>query len=102
MTCHRRYTFEFQAADVGHDAVQFLLDQACEDRWWFTSPEVTSGGDGHMLVTFQVVGRDQWWAHRRAMELMTTVVWDYGYNIPVPTWETLPPHTNRGYSRIRK
>lgn len=100
MSCHRKYTFLFQDAPEGHDHIRQVLSQACDDHWWFSEPVVEGTDD--MLVTFQVVGRDQWWAHRRAMELIESATYRYGYEIPVPTWESLPPHTNRGYSRVRK
>lgn len=98
MTCHRKYTFVFEPTESGFNVTRVLgrLNEACEKKWWFNSPTVTV--NEFMVVTIQVVGRDQWWAHRRVMDLMDTV----GYDVPVPTWETLPPHTNRGYSRVRK
>lgn len=98
MTCHRKYTFEFQATPSGFNRSRVMgkLEAACEAKWWFNSPTVEVGD--LMTVTIQVVGRDQWWAHRRVMDLMDMV----GYDVPIPTWETLPPHRNRGYSRVRK
>ena len=100
MTCHRRYTFLFDPVERGFniDHVYEVLAGACDNYWWYTNTEVSVDETGHLLVEFEVAGRDQWWAHRRAMDLMDRI----GYDVPIPTWVALPPHTNRGYSRVRK
>lgn len=97
MTCHRRYTFTFELAD-GHQHILDRLNAACERYWWFCCPEVQGAALGVLQAEFQVSARDQWFAHKRAMDLMTTVAWPSP--VPVPTWETLPPHTNRGRYRV--
>lgn len=100
MTCTRRYTFLFEPVERGFnlDHVFEVMDTWRENYWWYANTEATVDTDGRMLVEFDVTGRDQWWAHKRAMTLMDHV----GYDVPVPTWIALPPHTNRGYSRVRK
>lgn len=97
MTCHRRYTFTFEGDHPRRLVLQRLL-QACEEYWWFQEPIVRGAGLGVMQVEFQVSARDRWWAHKRAMSLMEAAVWPL--DVPIPEWETLPPHTNRGHSRV--
>lgn len=97
MTCHRRYTFTFPGGAAFQQVLHRLLD-ACEESWWFSNPEVRGQGLGVMQVEFEVAARDQWWAHRRAMDLMERAVWPTP--VPVPIWETLAPHTNRGRYRV--
>lgn len=101
MTCHRRYTFTFQV-EVGYDHVQRYLDQACDDYWWYSEPRVRGRGLNVLQVEFQVAARDQWWAHKRAIDLMEKAIYSLGVElpIPVPEWEPLPPHTNRGSYRV--
>lgn len=98
MTCHRRYTFTFPGGDA-HTKVLQELERQCEQYWWYSEPCVRGQGLGVMQVEFQVAARDQWWAHTRAMKLMAAAVWPH--EVPTPEWETLPPHTNRGYDRVR-
>lgn len=106
MTCHRRYTFAVSRASKTSDAILEALHRACDRHWWFNSPEVEEHaeglpaplGPGHVYqVSFEVSARDQWWAHRRAMDLMEQLL--YPQVTPTPVWETLPPHTNRGRYR---
>lgn len=101
MTCHRRYTFTFHV-EAGHKHVLDELQKACEMYWWYTDPVVRGNGLGVLQAEFQVAARDQWWAHKRAMNLMEQAVYSLGLEMPVPTpeWETLPPHSNRGHYRM--
>lgn len=98
MTCYRKYTFTFSRED-GHEHVLQKLEDACEDHWWFTEPVVTGKDEGVLRASIQVAARDQWWAHRRVMELIEAATWKFKTEVPVPVWETLPPHTNRGSYR---
>jgi hypothetical protein len=101
MTCHRRYTFTFPV-EVGHGHVYAHLKAACDEHWWYTEPCVRGNGLGILQVEFQVAGRDQWWVHKRAMNLMEKAWYGLHIDIPVPTpeWETLEPHANRGGYRV--
>lgn len=75
-----------------------ILQHACETHWWFNEPEA-QGAE----FSFTVSARDQWWAHRRAMELAERVYRGLKLGpaaIPVPLWEPLAPHTNRGRFRV--
>lgn len=99
MTCTRRYTFSFSRED-GHEHVHDKLREACERHWWYENPEVAGQEEGALLASFLVTGRDQWWAHARAMRLIIDATWALKPDIiPTPLWETLPPHTNRGSYR---
>lgn len=105
MTTHRRYAFHHpQAQSEGHEAVRRVLEDACERHWWYREPEVTGLPFGRLSFAFTVSGRDQWWAHHRALKLATDVYYTLGMTereVPEPDWEPLAPHTNRGYSRSR-
>lgn len=101
MTCHRRYMFT-AAVEVGHRHVREQLEQACEEYWWYSAPDVRGEGLGILQVEFQVAARDQWWAHKRAMNLMERATWGLDIQVPTPTWENLPPHENRGRYRANR
>jgi hypothetical protein len=92
----RRYTFRTEM-DTDEKAALNMLSAACINHWWYTEAAAT----GHPLVfTFVTVGRDQWWCHRRAIDLAINVVYASGgkdADVPAPTWEKLPPHGNRGH-----
>lgn len=104
MTTHRRYTFLDERQDVScHDQVLNILQHACEQVWWYNEPEVMGQEFGRMSFSFTVSGRDQWWAHKRAMDLAERVYRGLKLSpaaIPVPLWEPLAPHTNRGRFRV--
>lgn len=103
MTTHRRYTFLDERLDKGHQKVLATLQHACETHWWFNEPEVLGQDYGTLSFSFTVSGRDQWWAHRRAMGLAERVYRGLKLGpvaIPVPLWEPLAPHTNRGRFRV--
>ena len=97
MTCLRRYTFTF-LGDSGHSQVFHNLQAACDERTWLRDPEVRGRGLGVVQVVFLVSARDQWWAHKRAMTVMTEAAWPM--DVAVPEWENLPPHMNRGGYRL--
>jgi hypothetical protein len=102
MTTHRRYFFEAERSD-GHDTVRRLLNHACERYWWFNEPQVSGAEFGALSWSVTVSARDQWWAHTRAMALATSVFRAIGVSakdMPVPLWEPLAPHTNRGRYRV--
>lgn len=106
MTCHRRYYFEHPkpwTEDGGHDKVRRTLLHACEIHWWFNEPEVLGQEFERLTFSFTVSARDQWWAHKRAMNLATQCYRALGMwekDVPVPMWEALEPHTNRGRYRV--
>jgi hypothetical protein len=96
VTCTRRYTFTFDRDD-GHEHVHDKLVEACETYWWYDEPDVSGE---QLTVSFLVTGRDQWWAHSRAMKLIIDATWALKpADIPVPVWDNLPPHMNRGSYR---
>jgi hypothetical protein len=105
MTTHRRYYFNppGEWTRGGHQRILEVLQRACETRWWFQEPEVQGEPFGRLSFGFTVSGRDQWWCHQRAMDLATDCFYTIGLRepiIPVPLWEPLEPHNNRG--RYRK
>jgi hypothetical protein len=70
----RRYTFRTEM-DTDEKAALNMLSAACINHWWYTEAAAT----GHPLVfTFVTVGRDQWWCHRRAIDLAINVVYASG------------------------
>lgn len=102
MTTHRRYTFMDESGRPDPNKVLNILQHACETAWWFNEPQV-----GVQELTFQfsftVSARDQWWAHRRAMGLAERVYRGLKLGpaaVPIPLWEPLAPHTNRGRFRV--
>lgn len=105
MTTHRRYFFQHPGEyDAGnHDQILALLQHQCESKWWFNEPEVMGAPFKRLTFSFEVCGRDQWWCHRRAMGLAQKVYESLGLRdtqVPVPMWENLPPHENRGRYRV--
>jgi hypothetical protein len=105
VTCHRRYYFEHPQPwlDGRHDTVRSVLRHACEACWWFNEPEVSGADFDRLVFSFTVSARDQWWAHKRAVALATQCYEALGLwakDVPVPLWETLEPHTNRGRYRM--
>jgi hypothetical protein len=100
VTTHRRYTFlDSSPRDPGK--VLGILQHACETSWWFNEPQVL--GEDTLTFSFTVSGRDQWWAHKRAMDLAERVYRGLKLGpaaIPVPLWQPLAPHTNRGRFRV--
>lgn len=104
MTTHRRYSFVHpDSKDEGHDTVLRILQTACEQHWWYRDPEVSGLPFARLVFSFTVSGRDQWWAHQRALKLATDCYYALGMyevNVPAPEWEPLEPHSNRGYRRV--
>lgn len=106
MTTHRRYAFTYPKPwdRGGHDKVQLVLDRACEARWWFKDPKVTGAPFNRLQFEFTASGRDQWWCHRRALDLARDCFYAVGLrepDVPLPEWEPLEPHSNRGRYRVR-
>lgn len=98
MTTHRRYIFVDESGRADMEKVQDILRHACEMYWWYNEPQVQG-----TEFSFTVSGRDQWYAHRRAMDLAERVYRGLKLGpgaIPVPLWEPLPPHMNRGRFRV--
>jgi hypothetical protein len=97
---HRRYSFQHPGERTeGHAVVQAILEQAVEHHWWYREPEVSGQPFARLVFSFTVTGRDQWWAHRRALKLATDCYYALGMSeaeVPEPDWEPLEPHTNRG------
>lgn len=103
MTTHRRYTFLDESGRAEPTRVLNILQHACETKWWFNEPEVQSMEGGGLQFGFTVSARDQWWAHRRAITLAERVYRGLKLGpaaVPVPLWEPLAPHTNRGRFRV--
>jgi hypothetical protein len=105
MTTHRRYYFNppGEWTQGGHSRILEKLEQACEHFWWFRDPEVQGEPFGRLSFSFTASGRDQWWCHKRAMTLAIDCFYAIGFKepvVPVPAWEPLAPHTQRG--RYRK
>lgn len=104
MTTHRRYSFEHPGPRCeGHEVVQQVLERACSLNWWYRDPEVSGLPFGRLTFSFTVSGRDQWWAHQRALKLATDVYYTLGMTereVPEPDWEALAPHMNRGRWRV--
>ena len=105
MTSHRRYLFSYPDRwdKGGHQKVRLVLERACEHRWWYSDPKVMGEPFNLLQFSFTVAARDQWWAHRRALGLARDCFYAVGLgenDVPLPEWETLPPHTNRGRWRV--
>lgn len=105
MTTHRRYWFDNPGEWAPGDYAKVLgtLQHACEVYWWFNEPEVMGQQFDRLTFSFTVSARDQWWAHRRAMGLAGDCYHALGKwekDIPVPMWEPLEPHSNRGRWRV--
>lgn len=103
MTTHRRYTFLDDSGRIDMLKVLGILQHACEIHWWFNEPKVLGAAGYTVEFSFTVSARDQWWAHRRAMELAERVYRGLKLGpaaIPIPLWEPLAPHTNRGRFRV--
>jgi len=103
VTTHRRYSFQHPVERrTGHELVLQVLERACGLHWWYREPEVTGMPFARLSFAFTVSGRDQWWAHRRAMLLAEACYRSLMLgpkSIPEPMWEVLEPHTNRGRYR---
>jgi len=105
MTCHRRYYFEHPAewTEGGHDRILATLQHACEINWWFNEPTVEGEPFQRLSFSFTASGRDQWAVHRRATGLAVECYRAVGRSpvqVPVPMWEALEPHMNRGRWRV--
>lgn len=106
MTTHRRYYFVHDGRWEVPDGWGLILDELtrqCERNWWYNNPQVLGEPLGLLEFRFTASGEDQWRAHKRAMALAETCYRICGLGlseVPEPIWEPLPPHSNRGYSRI--
>ena len=104
MTTHRRYSFQHpDPITEGHDVALAVLEEAVLRHWWYREPEVAGLPFARLVFGFTVSGRDQWWAHHRALKLATDVYYALGMEetqVPEPDWEPLAPHTNRGRWRV--
>ena len=104
MTTYRRYCFIGVGTwpEATYDKAREVLERWCERRWWYTEAEVEGAPFGRLVLTFTVAGRDQWWCHSRAMWLAVRIYRSTKIprdQWPVPTWENLAPHDNRGRRR---
>lgn len=104
MTTHRRYYFPHEGRWPGpYEPLREELARQCTRNWWYNDPEVLGEALGLLEWRVTVSGEDQWRVHKRAIGLSRTL---YAVcklplaAIPTPVWETLPPHGNRGYSRL--
>lgn len=105
MTTWRRYYWEHPGTELEgkHEKVVARLQAACERAAWFLDPQVGGAGFDKLTFEYTVTGRDQWFVHKRAMELAAEVFYMLGIRenkIPEPLWEPLEPHTNRGHRRV--
>src|SRR5262245_2390524 len=106
MTTHRRYFFVHQGATPtpeAHSKTLEIMRHWCERYWWYNEPRVDGEALNTFSFSFTVSARDQWWVHRRAMNLAEACYYAIGLGpskIPEPFWELLPPHTNRGRYRV--
>lgn len=105
MTTHRRYSFTYPGTwdKGGHEKVLLVLERACEAKWWYNDPEVSGAPYNRLQFSFTASGRDQWWAHRRALGLARDCFHAMGlkeWDMVLPEWEPLAPHTNRGRWRV--
>jgi hypothetical protein len=96
MTCHRRYYFELPGewTSGGHDKLLEFLQHRCESKWWFNEPLVEGAPFDRLAFSYTVSGRDQWFTHKRAMNLAVDCMYVIGmreHHTPEPIWETLGP-----------
>lgn len=102
MPTTRQYRFEHDGPwghDEGHAEVLAVLQRRCDKYWWYTDPYVQGEAFRRLVFGFTVTARDKWFCHTRAMRLAAAVYMSLSLSpklIPTPTWEVLPPHTNRG------
>jgi hypothetical protein len=108
MPTTRRYYFEHPGAwdrEDGYQVAAEVLAHQCERRWWYNEPVVQGQPFGRLAFAFTVTGEDAWQAHKRAMGVACAIYRRLGLaarDVPVPVWETLAPHTNRGRFRVPK
>lgn len=104
MTCHRRYYFEHPGEwGSGHETILRTLQHACEVFWWFNEPVVEGQAFQRLSFSFTVSGRDQWAVHQRATRLAVECYRAINLSptqVPIPMWEALEPHMNRGRWRV--
>ena len=77
-----------------------ILAKGCEEHVWYSEPEVGGAEFERMAFSFTVTAPDRWWCHRLALRLADRACFWMGMPVPVPEWEALAPHTNRGYGRV--
>ena len=99
MTTTRRYLFRGPRVEGGGDLILDRLLEGCRFHHWYREPEIEGEPFGYLGFSFTVSARDQWWCHQRAMNLAEKACWNL-MPVPEPTWEVLPPHTNRGRNRV--
>lgn len=106
MPTHRRYYFIHNGPWTVPDGHRIVLDELtrqCIRNWWYNNPEIMGEPLGLLEFRVNVSGEDQWRVHKRAMALAETCYHLCGLGpdqVPVPVWEPLPPHMNRGFSRL--
>jgi hypothetical protein len=104
VTTYRRYSFLHPGKyPEGHEKVLATLQRACEHHWWYSDPHVEGKPYERLSFSFTVAGRDQWFAHKRALKLAVDCYYVLGMaerQVPEPDWESLAPHTNRGRWRV--
>lgn len=106
MSTHRRYYFAHNGRWEKPEGYKLILDELldqCARNWWYNNPEVHGEALGVLEFRFTASGEDQWRAHQRAMALAITCYHICGLGperVPEPMWEVLPPHMNRGFSRV--
>lgn len=103
MTTWRRYNFEYPGPwqRGRYDIMRHTMRIIQESAWWYEDGVIEGEPYGRMSLSFTVAARDQWWSHRRAMVMAEAVFHAAGVAmkaVPVPTWEKLAPHTNRGHA----
>lgn len=101
----RRYTFTYDgvwAHEEGWDTAEAVLERRCGKFWWYEEPVVEGEAFKRFSFSVTVGGRDRWFTHKRAMMLAEAIYMSLSLSprlVPTPTWEVLPPHTNRGRNR---
>lgn len=108
MTTTRRYVFAHPGTflmENGHQVVAATLGEWAEDKWWLREPDIQGEALGVLSFSFVVSAEDQWLCHRRAVNLARHCYRKMGLPVrlvPNPLWSPMPPHANRGRSRIPK
>ena len=106
MTTTRLFSFEHPGKWTDPEAyakARRVLRAAQADSWWYREAQVQGDPYERLVLLLVVSGRDQWWCYHRARKFAVDCYYAMGLteaDVPMPTWEPLEPHTNRGRYRI--
>lgn len=106
MTTSRIFSFEHPGSwdrPEAYDRARTVLEDAQRRYWWYREADVAGEPFNRLVINMVVSGRDQWWCLRRAMKLALDCYYAMGMtekDVPMPIWEPLEPHTNRGRYRV--